>query len=99
MLRKCLPTRGGGKHRRCEIILFQFLNEIHVKKYLVLVPSFGVDVEAVAVVRAEDDAHQRLQEPNVGVVQDGVGEWQSLLGGRLLLGKITCYKRRLLLFH
>ena len=58
-----------------------------MNKYLVLVPGLGVDVEAVAVVGTEDGAHQRLQQPNVGVVQDGVGKRQSLFSGRLLLGK------------
>jgi hypothetical protein len=47
--------------------------------HFVGVTGLGVDVDAVAVVRPEDGAEEGLEEADVGVVQDRVGERQRLL--------------------
>ena len=38
--------------------------------YLVSVAGLSIDVDAVSVVRSKDDAEERLEEADVGMVQD-----------------------------
>ena len=52
--------------------------------YLVSVAGLSIDVDAVSVVRSKDDAEQRLEEADVGMIQDGVRERKFLLRGGLL---------------
>ena len=59
--------------------------------YLVSVAGLSIDVNAVSVVRSKDDAEQRLEETDVGMVQDGVSERKFLLRGGLLQQEKSCY--------